>query len=137
MALVIDVSAVLGLAFEDEDAKYSQATIEAVSRDVASVPTVFWFELRNALVMGERRRRNSPEQTAEFLADLSLLDIQLDASPRESVVLEIARQQNLTVYDAAYLELAQRKSLPIATLDAALIQAATKLRIGVFSAVGP
>lgn len=137
MALIVDVSAVLGLAFEDEDARYSQATIEAVARDVAFAPSVFWFELRNALVMAERRRRGSPERTAEFLADLSLLDIQLDGSPRETVVLEIARRYNLTVYDAAYLELAQRKSLPIATLDQALVRAAGQLRVGVFDVIGP
>jgi len=132
MALIPDISAILGVALDDEDGKYAEAVIEAIAADEAVIPTLFWFELRNALVTSERRKRLAPDRTAAFLSDLALLPIVIDESPREAVVLDLARRHGLTVYDAAYLELAQRKSLPLATLDAALIKAAKKAGVAIF-----
>ncbi|MBL8876857.1 MAG: type II toxin-antitoxin system VapC family toxin [Phycisphaerae bacterium] len=132
MALIPDISAILAIAFDDEDAAYAEAVIEAIGADEAIVPTLFWFELRNALIMGERRKRLTPVRTAAFLSDLALLPFSVDESPREAIVLDLARQHALTVYDAAYLELAQRKNLPLATLDDALIKAAKNSAIAIF-----
>lgn len=132
MALACDVSAILGLVLEDEDAAYAEAVIEAIGADEALVPTLFWFELRNVLIVSERRKRITREDTALFLADLALLSIDVDDAPRETTVLTLARQHKLTVYDAAYLELAQRKHLPLATLDADLAKAARKIGVGIF-----
>ena len=132
MALVPDVSAILSQAFEDEDAAYAELVIEAIAGDEALVPTLFWFEIRNALLMGERRKRITAAQTASFLSDLELLPFVVDDLPREGAVFEFARKYRLTIYDATYLELAERKGLKLATLDDALVKAARKAGVGVF-----
>ena len=88
------------------------------------VPVLWWYELRNVLVLGERRGRITEQQTARFLRDVSRLAITIDNAPDESGVLTLARRRRLTVYDAAYLELALRAALPLATLDATLSAAA-------------
>ena len=132
MALIADVSAILSLAFDDEDANYAESVIEAIAHDEALVPTLFWFEIRNVLLVGERRGRISPERTGQFLADLALLPFVVDELPRETPAMDLARSHKLTIYDAAYLELAQRKGLPLATLDEALIKAATAIGVSVF-----
>ena len=82
--------------------------------------------------MAERRKRLNPAQTAAFLADLAVLPFVVDESPIEAAVLHLARRHTLTVYDAAYLELAQRQQAPLATLDAALIKAAKSANIATF-----
>src|SRR5260370_884667 len=90
----------------------------------AAAPTLWWFEVRNALVQGERRGRFSEFATARFLRDISRLAITIDRAPSEQGVLTLARRHRLTVYDASYLELAQREALPLATLDKELATAA-------------
>lgn len=80
--------------------------------------------MRNILVVNERRRRIAESDTAAFLMNLSRLRIRVDRAPEEGAVLRLARTHRLSVYDAAYLELAQREGLPLATLDAALQKAA-------------
>jgi predicted nucleic acid-binding protein len=88
------------------------------------VPAVRWFEVRNLLVAGERHGRMNSAGTAEFLADLKRLSIRLDLTPVSAAVLALARLHRLTVYDAAYLELALRVDAPLATLDKKLAAAA-------------
>jgi predicted nucleic acid-binding protein len=80
--------------------------------------------VRNALLMNERRGRLEPSQTAEILARLARLPIVLDHEPVSDAVLALARAHRLTVYDAAYLELAYRLDLTLATLDRQLAAAA-------------
>lgn len=132
MALVPASSAILAQAFDDEDARYAEAVIEAIGADEALVPTLFWFEIRNVLLMGERRKRITAARTSLFLSDLALLPFIVDELPREAAVFDLARRYSLTIYDAAYLELAQRKNLPLATLDHSLISAARDAGIAVF-----
>ena len=132
MALVPDVSAILSQALDDEDASFAEAVIAAIAATDAVVPTLFWFEIRNALVMAERRKRISAQRTNAFLSDLVLLPFLVDDLPREASVLDLARRRALTVYDAAYLELAQRKDIPLATLDKALIGAAKREGVTLF-----
>lgn len=132
MAVVPDVSAILGQALDDEDATFAEAVIVAIARDEAVVPSLFWYEIRNVLVMAERRKRIAAARTTAFLSDLALLPFAVDDLPREASVLDLARRRSLTVYDAAYLELAQRIDAPLATLDQALIAAARKEGIPLF-----
>ena len=106
--------------------------IAAIARDEAIVPTLFWYEIRNVLVMAERRKRIAPARTTAFLSDLSLLPFSVDGLPREASVLDLARRRSLSVYDATYLELAQRTKAPLATLNQALITAAKKEGIPLF-----
>lgn len=132
MALVPDASAILALALDDESADYAAAVVANIAADEAIVPTLFWFEIRNALLMAERRKRLAADRTASFLDDLSLLPFVVDDMPRESVVLDLARRRGLTVYDATYLELALRKSVPLATMDVALVSAAKEVGVQIF-----
>ena len=91
----------------------------------AVVPGVWWYELRNALIVNERRGRLRAEDTRATLADLDEMDIAVDARHDTPTVLGLARRHELSVYDAAYLEVALRRGLPLASLDVRLIQAAT------------
>jgi predicted nucleic acid-binding protein len=133
MAVVPDVSAILALALDDEDAEFAESVITAIADDEAIVPSLFWFELRNVLVMAERRKRIAASRTTAFLSDLSLLPFRVDDLPREATVLDLARRRALTVYDATYLELAQRREVPLATLDHALMTAAKKEGVALFT----
>jgi predicted nucleic acid-binding protein len=93
----------------------------------AIIPSLWPFEVANALLTAERRKRVSMAQVTAILKKLALLPIAVDAVQVESVfgdVLAVARQGQLTEYDAAYLELALRESLPLATLDDQLRRAA-------------
>ena len=124
MPLVVDPSAIASLAFPDEDNGPAIALIEAISVDLSVVPTLFWFEIRNIVLVGERRNRLAAHQSTLFLSNLGVLPFEIDHQPNEAIVLGLARQHQLTVYDASYLELAQRRGFPLATLDRALIRAA-------------
>jgi predicted nucleic acid-binding protein len=88
------------------------------------VPSLWWFEVRNILIVNERRRGITESVTTSFLLNLSLLRVRVDRSPDENAVVRLTRTHRLSVYDAAYLELAQREGLPLATLDADLRRAA-------------
>ena len=124
MPVVLDASAVVGLALDGEASDEAQRMLDHTVAHGGVVPTLFWYELRNALLMAERRGRITPDGVAAFLADVALLPIAVDDLPRDAVVLQLARQHGLTVYDATYLELAMRIGAPLATLDAALRVAA-------------
>ncbi len=78
----------------------------------------------NTLIIHERRGRLAEADTAAFLRGLSRLGVTVDRFPEAAGVMTLARKHRLTVYDASYLELAQREALPLATLDADLIRAA-------------
>lgn len=124
MVLVLDASAVAAFAFKDEDHTYPLEVSRLARADYAVVPAIFWFEIRNILIMGERRKRITVAETADFLRAMIDLNLEVDAVPDEAQVLELARVHGLTVYDASYLEVAQRRRLPLATLDRALVKAA-------------
>lgn len=123
MAFVLDASAAIAWALREADPRAELARERARGED-AAVPMLWWFELRNALVVNERRGRLSELRTATFLREISQLSVAVDPSPDEETVLDIARRHRLTVYDAAYLELAIRQKLNLATLDGALAAAA-------------
>jgi predicted nucleic acid-binding protein len=124
MPFVVDASIAVAWAFSDEASPEAAAALTALARDTAFVPVLWWFEIRNALVINERRGRLTEAKTAEFLRDLSRLQIVERAAAQESEILRLARTHRLTIYDAAYLELAQREGIPLATLDTALAKAA-------------
>ena len=121
---VIDASAMLPWVFENEDDPVATVAARRATTEDLAVPALWWFELRNALIMGERRRRITPDDSHLFLRRLDGLTIQIDRTPDEHLLLGLARQHKLTVYDAAYLELAKRHAAGLATLDEALAKAA-------------
>ena len=124
MPFVIDASIAACWVFRDEDHPHADLALQRLRTDAAMAPSLWWFELRNILVVNERRKRLTEADSAAFLRDLSRLAVSLDRSPQEAEVLRLARTRGLSVYDAAYLELARRTGVALATLDAALIRAA-------------
>src|SRR5271169_5521160 len=121
MAFVIDASATLPWCFADEATEATNAVLTRLrSGDGAIVPAHWPVEVANALLIAVRRKRISPEDAHQFLVDLESLPIRVETTTRNLVraaVFPLAEQYGLTVYDAAYLELAMRESTPLMTLD--------------------
>lgn len=126
MAFVLDASVTACWAFGDENHPDAEAAFAMVHTEEVVVPALWWFEVRNVLLVNERRHRITEPETAVFLTSISRLRIRADRTPDEAGVLRLARTYRLSVYDAAYLELAQRERLALATLDADLRRAAGK-----------
>lgn len=124
MPLVIDASVTACWALDDEHHPAAGHALDQLTSDIAYAPALWWFEVRNILVVNERRKRIREEESAAFLMNLSRLPVEIDHEPKEDTVLRLARRHQLTVYDAAYLELALRHQCSLATLDSALIHAA-------------
>jgi predicted nucleic acid-binding protein len=124
MPFVLDASIALAWGFVDERQPAASLALSRARTDEAMVPALWWFEIRNALVVNERRQRLGEPETAEFLDNLSRLRIVVDYAPNDRILLRMARRHRLSVYDAAYLELAQREGAPLATLDNDLARAA-------------
>src|SRR5580700_3032351 len=108
MPFVLDNSIVACWALTDEDHPHADLALNRLSSDQALVPSLWWFEVRNILVINERRKRLTEAESAAFLRFLSGFPILLDRGPSEAEVLRLARTHRLTVYDACSLELAQR-----------------------------
>jgi predicted nucleic acid-binding protein len=124
MPFVVDNSIVACWALTDEDHPHATLALNRLSSDTGLVPSLWWFEVRNILVINERRKRLTEAESAAFLRFLSDLPVTTDRMPNEAEVFRLARTHRLTVYDACYLELAQRTGTSLATLDADLIRAA-------------
>lgn len=124
MTFVLDASITACWCYHDEEDARADLAYDLLETDNAIVPAHWWFELRNVLLMGERRRRISAQHNATFLRRLALLPIELAETPSEMRVFDLARKHGLTFYDAAYLELAVSRSLMLATLDRSLAEAA-------------
>jgi predicted nucleic acid-binding protein len=136
-AFVLDCSLTVAWFFEDEAVAYAQAVEDSFERAFAVVPSVWSLEVANALLMGERRKRATEAKVTTFLALLRSLPIVTDDETtirawQESI--RLARTHQLSVYDAAYLELALRRGLPLATLDDRLNTAAAACGILAFEA---
>ncbi|MCY3928124.1 MAG: type II toxin-antitoxin system VapC family toxin [Acidobacteria bacterium] len=123
-APVLDCSVACAWLLEDERVPGADRVLGQAGTHGASAPGLFWAELRNALVMAERRGRLTPTQTTEALTEIEHLDVELDHAPDEETTLRLARDHRLSVYDALYLELAIRQKRELATLDTALQRAA-------------
>jgi predicted nucleic acid-binding protein len=133
MPFVLGASIAACWAFEDEDHPVAALALERMRSDQALVPSLWWFEVRNTLIVNERRGRLAEADTAAFLRALSRLGVVVDRSPEDAAVLTLSRKHRLTVYDASYLELAVRETLPLATLDADLARAASVERVSLLS----
>ncbi|MFY7959401.1 MAG: type II toxin-antitoxin system VapC family toxin [Elsteraceae bacterium] len=124
MTFVLDASVAASWFLPDELNAVATEARSRIMRGGARAPGLWWYEIRNVLITNERKNR-LPAGAADIAASMiRKLPITLDHDPRELSILTLCRQHRLTVYDAAYLELALREALPLATLDAALISAA-------------
>lgn len=130
MALVVDASVVVSWGLADEEHPTAERAQSRLATDHVWAPSVWWFEVRNTLIVSERRGRVSEAETEGFLSRLGRMPIEIDREPGEAEILRLARAHRLTVYDAAYLELASRRSADLATLDRALAGAARAARVG-------
>jgi predicted nucleic acid-binding protein len=124
MRFVLDASVVITWAMRDEDHPAADLAFQRIQTESAIVPAIWWYEVRNILLVNERRNRISLPDSARFLADLSDFDIEVRPPENSQRTIDLARQHNLSVYDAAYLALAMEQKAPLATLDDALRSAA-------------
>ena len=124
MAFVLDASISAVWALADEASPLAEIAESRLKKAIALAPRIWWYEVRNLLIINERRRRITAADTAEFLDLLSSYPIRIDNVDDEQSIFQLARQYRLSFYDAAYLAVAQRNQLPLATLDQALQAAA-------------
>jgi predicted nucleic acid-binding protein len=132
MSLVLDSSATLAWIYSDETTEPIRRLFDAVADDGALVPALWRLEVANSLTVAVRRGRIDADFRRAALIDLALLDITTDDQTGVQAwgeTLNMADRFQLTVYDAAYLELASRRTLPLATLDAELRIAAKALGV--------
>jgi predicted nucleic acid-binding protein len=127
---VLDCSATVPWVFASEATRETHALHGVlIAGGKAWVPALWHLELGNVLLNARRRDRIDQAGIAKFLSTLGLYDIEVDAetiTAAWSRTFALAENQGLTVYDAAYLELALRKGLPLASLDEALRRAMRK-----------
>ncbi len=127
MTVVLDCSATLAWIHGDERTEAVMALFRRVAAEGAVVPSLWHLEIANGLLVALRKGRISKAFQTEALSDLGELPIAVDEETEQhawKATLELAAIYRLTLYDAAYLELAQRRRLPLATLDRALRDAA-------------
>ena len=132
MSLVLDSSVTLAWCFDDEHTAAAGALLERVVAFGAVAPALWPLEVLNALATAERRGRIDSAQRQRLAGFLHDLPVTLDSETAHqawAVTARLAAQFQLTVYDAAYLELSQRLSLPLATLDQDLRAAGAALGI--------
>jgi predicted nucleic acid-binding protein len=125
--LILDSSATLAWIYADEITPAIRQVFDLLRENGAWVPSLWRLEVANILEMGVRRTRHDVAFRDATLADLALLPINLDPETDRQAwgaTLRLAERHRLTSYDAAYLELAQRRRLPLATLDSDLRAAA-------------
>jgi predicted nucleic acid-binding protein len=128
VSLVLDTSITLSWYFEDEKTPATQALLTRVAQEGAVAPALWRLEVANGFASAIRRKRIDISYRDASLIDLAAMAIAIDPDTDShvwSTTLRLADQHNLTIYDATYLELAQRRGLPLATLDQALRAAGT------------
>lgn len=132
MPFVLDASVTMSWCFADEITPYSNSVLQSLRETHAEVPPLWFYEIVNVLAVSERKGRVNPALSDEFMRTLTELDIRVEQStPQDSHIdlLQLARRYGLTAYDAAYLELAKRRNLPLATFDKNLATAARQENI--------
>jgi predicted nucleic acid-binding protein len=137
LSFVLDASVILAWALEDEASRYADAVQDAMTAgEMAFAPCHWPVEVVNGLLMAERRKRIDPAALDWFLETLDSVPVQTEEASLATArapVARLAREHGMTAYDAAYLELADRRAVPLATLDHALVAAARRSRIGLWS----
>ena len=131
-SFVVDNSVVMSWCFKDETNKYGDAVLDRLAESTAIVPPIWPLEVVNVLLVAERRNRLKQVDSVRFITLLSQLPIVVEHEGPERKMkdlLSLGRANNLSSYDAAYLDLSMKKDCPIATLDKKLIEAAKKVNV--------
>jgi predicted nucleic acid-binding protein len=132
MPFVLDASMTMQWCFDDESTPASDAIFNRLRDDEAYVPAIWAYEVANVLLSAERRGRISAQTATRFLHVLDSLPIRISAGPtitELSPLISLAHHNQLSAYDAAYLDLAMRSGYFLATGDERLRKAAA--RVGV------
>jgi predicted nucleic acid-binding protein len=132
-AFVLDASIALAWCFADEASPATDALLDRLADEEAVAPALWRLEVANALAIAERRGRLSVTGLTRSVGLLERLAVAVDdEAPARAFhdLLNLARSERLTVYDAAYLELALRLGLPLASKDTSLRKAAAQLGLG-------
>jgi predicted nucleic acid-binding protein len=120
---VLDSSMTMAWCYEDESTDETVAALNALNESEAVTPSIWPLEVANTLLVGERRKRSTPAHVAAFLDKLDALPVRVESEdPHRTLrfILPLARETGLSSYDTAYLELAIRMNLPLASLDGPL-----------------
>ena len=143
MKIVLDASVALSWLMrrvDADEAEMSRSAAQGVMGEGALVPSIFFTEVTNGLVVAERAGSLAADLAKRFLADLDALPIETDRGAPDALqraVFGLARATGLTAYDATYLELALRSGSPLATFDRQLAAAAPAAGVTLFSRTGP
>ncbi len=117
------------------DQKYAIATLESLQNTTALVPTLWHLEAANVLLGAKNKGQLTVADVERFVSQLQVLPIQTDALTSQQAfgsTLSLAQAYQLSSYDAAYLELALREGIPLATLDKDLLKAARKAKVDIY-----
>jgi predicted nucleic acid-binding protein len=134
MSLVLDSSVALAWAYADETTEAIISVFERVKREGAWIPALWRWEVANALQMNAKRSRHDTDFRDAALSNLAWFPIKVDPQAEPGAwlgALRLSEKYGLTVYDSSYLEIAQRRNIPLATLDRQLRLAAETERIEV------
>jgi predicted nucleic acid-binding protein len=124
LPFVVDASVAAGWFLDEPDHPHVTIAWRLLRTGPATVPSIWWYEIRNVLLIAERRKRLTSEDVDRALQRLRSLRIEIDSVMDDRVSLSLVRSHGLTIYDAAYLELALRLGCPLATRDRAMTKAA-------------
>jgi predicted nucleic acid-binding protein len=126
---VVDCSVTMAWCFQDEVDAYTDSVLDLLMDSEAIVPSIWPLEVANVLLVAERSKRLTEADSLQFVKLLRGLPISVDTGSSDRAlneVLFIGRQQGLSSYDAAYLELAMREGAALATRDSKLMRVAEK-----------
>ncbi len=132
MSLVLDTSVTMAWYFEDESTAATEGVLDRVTETGAVVPTLWRLEVGNTLQMAIRRKRIDAAYRDAVLTELAAMPIAVDPATDVhawTTALRLSERFDLTLYDAVFLELAQRRALPLATLDRELRAAGSRLGV--------
>jgi len=134
---VLDTSVTMSWCFHDEANAYADAVLDSLTHHAALAPSIWPLEVGNVLLVAEKKTRIAPLDSLQFLSLLSSLPIHVENLTQQRMldaVFLLAREQGLSSYDAAYLDLAIQNGLQIATLDQSLQKAAARKGVGLYMA---
>ena len=134
-SFVIDNSVVMSWCFKNETNQYADAVLDRLLESTAFVPSIWPLEVVNVLLVAERKKRLKEADSVRFITLLSQLPIVVEYERTERIMkdlLALSRTNNLSSYDACYLDLSMRRGISIATLDTQLKKAAKKTDVPIF-----
>jgi len=132
---VLDCSVTMAWCFESESDAYSRAVLTSIPSGPAVVPPLWLLEVANVLLVAERRRRITRPDGVRFLdllAELPVVVAEPEGISGMAMLVTLGRELGLSAYDAAYLHLARRERIPLASRDQALVVAARQAGVGLY-----